>query len=400
MQYKYVAVDKKGHRIKGMLDAVSESEARVSLRSQQLRPIKLDKAGALELDLGSILKSKQVRRADLLVFSRQLSILISSGVPLVQGLDIIAEQIRDAQFKSVILSIKEKVTGGKFLWESVADHKNAFPEIYVSLIRAGEATGSLDVILKRLIKYLEDSEKLKKLVQGALIYPIAVILVGVLVVGVMMTFVIPKFEKLLKSSNQELPDATQMVITVSHFFQNNIAFIVGGIVAATYLFRRYVNTEEGRKFFDYTVIKIPLFGDIILKVSVARFARTLQTLLSSGITILDAMDICKSVIGNKTLERGLGVIKSDLEQGKSLSATMSKIEFFPAMVIQMITVGESTGNVDKMLEKIADFYEEEVQGLVSGITKLIEPFVLVFLGGIVGALMIAMYLPMFKMAGG
>ncbi len=400
MQFNYIAVNKQGEKIKGLLDAPSEVEARFTLRSQQLRPLSISKASALEIDLTKIIGFSKVKGSDVLLFTRQLHILISSGIPLVQGLDLIAEQIQNAAMKSIILSTKEKISQGGFLWQSLAAYKDVFPEIYINMVKAGEASGNLDIILQRLIKYLDDIEKLKKLVKGAMIYPIVITLVGLIVVIVMMTFVIPKFEALLQSSNQSLPAPTQFVINVSHFFQSNILFIVGGIVLGIYFIRYYLKTKEGRRFWDFYSLQLPLFGPLFLKVAVSRFSRTMQTLLSSGINLLDALEICREAVGNKSLEESLTKIKIEVEKGKTLSGVMSKLTIFPSMVIQMVTVGENTGNLDKMLERVADFYEEEVQGLVGNLTKLIEPLVLVVLGGTVGGLMIAMYLPIFKMAGG
>ncbi|MBI3542296.1 MAG: type II secretion system F family protein [Deltaproteobacteria bacterium] len=216
----------------------------------------------------------------------------------------------------------------------------------------------------------------------------------------MLVFVIPKFEDLLKGAGQELPGPTQFVIDVSHFAQKYVLHISTVLAVGAYSIRAYYKSEEGRSFFDYYSLKVPLFGPMLLKVAVARFSRTMQTLLASGINLLDALDICKDAIGNKTLAETLVKMKSEVETGKTLAGIMGKLPIFPSMVVQMITVGENTGNLDKMLDRIADFYEEEVATLISGLTKLIEPFVLVFLGGSVGAMMIAMYLPIFKMAGG
>lgn len=398
-QFAYVAVNKIGERVKGTVDAPNEAEVRVILRAQTLRPIRITKPGALEFDL-TALGGSGVKDTDVLLFTRQLSILISSGIPLVQGLDIIAGQIASAGMKRIVLSIKEKITGGAFLWESMKPYNDAFPDIYISMVRAGEAAGALDLILKRLIKYMDDAYKLKKLVQGAMIYPIAIIVVGIGVLILMMVFVIPKFEELLRGAGQELPGPTQFVIDMSHFFQHYIHLILGGIFAFVYTLRRYLKTDEGRRFFDYYALKLPLFGPMLLKVAVARFSRTMQTLLASGINLLDALDICKDAIGNKTLADNLIKMRSEVETGKTLAGIMAKLPIFPSMVIQMVTVGENTGNLDKMLERIAEYYEEEVTDMVNGLTKLIEPFVLVFLGGMVGGLMIAMYLPIFKMAGG
>ena len=398
-QFNYVAVNKIGERVKGMVDAPNEAEVRVVLRAQALRPVRIFKAGALNFDLAAI-GGNSVSDQDVLLFTRQLSILISSGIPLVQGLDIISGQITSAGMKRIVLSIKEKISGGSFLWESMKPYSEAFPDIYISMVRAGEASGALDLILKRLIKYMDDAYKLKKMVQGAMIYPIAITVVGLGVLIIMMVFVIPKFEDLLKGAGQELPMPTQVVIDVSHFFQRNILYIIFGIAASIWGMRAYYKSDEGRNFCDYYSLKLPLFGPMLLKVAVARFSRTMQTLLSSGINLLDALDICKDAIGNRTLAETLTKMRSEVETGKTMAAIMAKMPIFPSMVVQMITVGENTGNLDKMLDRIAEFYEEEVQALIGNLTKLIEPFVLVFLGGMVGGLMIAMYLPIFKMAGG
>lgn len=398
-QFAYVAVNKVGERVKGTVDAPNEAEVRVILRAQALRPIRINKPSALEFDLTAIL-SNTVADTDVILFTRQLSILISSGIPLVQGLDIIANQIASPGMKRIVLSIKEKLTGGTFLWEAMKPYSEVFPDIYISMVRAGEASGALDVILKRLIKYMDDAHKLKKLVKGAMIYPIAVTAVGIIVIIVMMVFVIPKFEDLLKGAGQALPAPTQFVIDLSHWFQNNIFYIVFGILGGIFSIRKYYHSEEGRNFFDYYSLKLPLFGPMLLKVAVARFSRTMQTLLSSGINLLDAIDITRDAIGNRTLAETLTKMRSEVETGKTLAGIMTKMPIFPSMVVQMVTVGENTGNLDKMLERIAEYYEEDVQDMINNLTKLIEPFVLVFLGGAVAGLMVAMYLPIFEMAGG
>ena len=399
-QFTYVAVNKEGQKIKGTVDSPNEGEVRIMLRYQQLRPIRISKASALEFDLAKIGGfGGKVKRADVLLFTRQLSVLLSAGIPLVQGLDIISGQASNNELKQILGALREKISGGSFLWQAMGAYKDTFPDIFINMVKAGESSGSLDTILKRLIKYLDDAEKLKKLVKGAMVYPIVVTAVGFIVLIVMMIFVIPKFEELLKSQNQELPGVTKFVIDASHFFQKNLLFIVGGGVAVFYFFRSYLKTEEGKKFFDLIVLKAPLFGELVLKVSVARFARTMQTLLASGINLLDAIDICRTAVGNSTVEENLVKVRAEVENGKTLSSVMGRLPIFPSMVVQMVTVGEGTGNMDKMLERVADYYEEDVENLVSGMTKMIEPLILVFLGGMVGGMLIAMYLPIFTMAG-
>jgi len=397
-QFSYTAVNKDGERLKGNMEAPNESEVRVMLRAQSLRPIRITKAGTLDVDLFTSFGGG-ISHIEILLFTRQLSILVTSGIPLVQGLEIISAQVSPSM-KKIILAVREKVTGGSFLWEALRSHKNAFPDIYVSMIRAGESAGALDTILKRLIKYLEDAYKLRQMMRGAMIYPIAIVGVGLSVTLILMIFVIPKFEELLKGSGQELPGPTQFVIDVSHFFQHNAGFMLVGAVVGGFLLVRYARTNEGSSFIDFYVLKMPFFGPIFLKIALARFARTMQTLLSSGINLLDALDITRDAIGNKTIADNLTKVRIDVEQGKTLAGVMAKLPLFPSMVIQMVTVGESTGNIDKMLERVAEFYEQEVDSIVANLSKLIEPFILVFLGTLVGGLMIAMYLPIFKMAGG
>jgi type IV pilus assembly protein PilC len=324
-------------------------------------------------------------------------VLIGSGVPIVQALEILTDQAGDKNMKSIVATVREKVSGGTYLWEALSNYPKAFPKLYVALIRAGEASGSIDQMLKRLSRYLEDADRLRKLLKGAMMYPIIVISIGIGVVAAMLIFVIPKFEELLKSSGSALPAPTQFVIDLSHFLSANILYLIAGGGAAWYLLNRYLTSPEGRAVIHRTFFRAPLFGNIMQKGGVARFSRTMQTLLASGVNIIDAIDICKATIDNAILEEAVGKIRSEVEGGKTLGTVIGKLNVFPQMAVQMISVGESTGNLDKMLEKVADFYEEEVEALIGGMTKLIEPLILVFLGGAVGGLMIAMYLPIFKM---
>jgi type IV pilus assembly protein PilC len=325
---------------------------------------------------------------------------VSSGVPLVQALDILLDQHSEETMREVIRELKEQVSKGSYLWESLAAFPMIFPKMYVALIKAGEASGSLDVMLKRLSRYLEDADRTAKMIKSAMIYPVGVMSVGVIVVALMLIFVIPKFEDMLKSSNQSLPAPTQFVIDASHFMVDHALAIIVSTSVVIYLIRRYVKTEEGRYFKDQLLFRSPLFGSLLQKGGVARFSRTLQTLLSSGVNIIDAVDICRDTIDNAVLEEAVGKIRAQIEQGKTLGTVISSLTVFPKIAVQMISVGESTGNLDRMLEKLADFYEAEVEILVSGLSKVVEPLILVMLGGLVGGMMIAMYLPVFKMAGG
>jgi type IV pilus assembly protein PilC len=401
MEFEYRGVDKGGKKVQGKVDAPNEGEVRMILRGQGIRPTRISKVSALNADLGSLLGGGggSVSIHGLVIFTRQLHVLISSGVPLVQAIDVLTEQTNERSLKAILAGVKERVAGGSFFWEALAQYPKSFPKIYLALIRAGESAGAMDVMLKRLSSYLEDAERLRRMLKSAMIYPISVILIGIGVVVCMLAFVIPKFEQLLTSAGQELPGPTKFVIDLSHFVVGNLLYIVVFVVGGGYALTKYAKSPEGRIIVDRIVFSLPIFGTIAQKGGVARFCRTMGTLLSSGVTLVDAIDICKLTIDNAVLEDAVQNIRSEVESGKTMGQVVSKIAVFPKMAVQMITVGEGTGNLDRMLDKVADFYESEVEAAVGGMSKLIEPLVLVFLGGAVAGLMIAMYLPIFKLAG-
>ncbi len=401
--FHYVAVNKDGEKLEGDVDVRTENDVRINLRSQGLRPLKILKKGtpAEILSSGNLTKffGSGISDEDLLLFTRQLAILMNSGIPLIQGLEIIMAQTEKIAVKNMIQTIKDKVSAGSFLWESMKSFGETFPPLYISMIQAGESSGALDSILRRLMRYLEDHIKLKKTVKAAMIYPIAVSFVGMGVIFVMLNFVIPKFEAMLTQGGQELPDVTRFVIDASHFCSQHVGTILGSVFLAVFLTWRYLKTEEGGKFFDTLGLRLPLIGGLVRKISVARFSRTLQTMLASGISLLDSLEICRGAVGNFVYSELIAKVRSEVSGGKSLSLILSKEPLFPNMMTQMVNVGESTGNLDQMLERVADFYEEEVSATVAQLTKLLEPLVLIVLGGMVAGLMVAMYLPMFKMAG-
>ncbi len=399
-EFEYSGVDKAGKKVSGRLEAVNDGELRMALRGQGIRPTQVSLVGAKKAGFLGAAKVGKVPLDVLVVFTRQLQVLISSGIPLVQGLEILTEQVTNANLRTIILTLKEKVSQGAYLWESLSAYPRVFPKLYVALIRAGEASGSMDQMLKRIARYMEDLDRLTKMLKSAMMYPIMVISIGVGVVSMMLIFVIPKFEEMLKSGNQELPVPTQIVINLSHFLVNNILFIIVGGVLFFFMQKTYFESPEGRAAKDRFLFRMPLFGPLAQKGGVARFTRTLQTLLTSGVNLIDAIDICQTTIDNAVLEDAVGKIRAEVESGKTLGAVVGKLGVFPTMAVQMIGVGEATGNLDKMLEKVADFYEGEVETTVAGMTKLIEPLLLVFMGGMVGGIMIAMYLPIFKLAGG
>ena len=400
MEFDYQGVDKTGKKVTGRIEASNEGEMRVLLRSQGVRPTRISTPGNLSQEIGKVLRrSKRTMSLETLVaITRQLHALITSGIPLVQGLEFLADQASTKNIQAIISNIKDKVAQGSYLWEALGLYPKTFPKIYIALIRVGESSGSLDIMFKRLSRYLENSNRLRKIVKSAMMYPVIVLFVGILVIALMLVFVIPKFEDLLKSNNQELPGPTKAVLAVSHFFAHHAPIILFGIIGFSYLVSLYSKTREGRIFIDRMIFKSPIFGELIQKSSVARFARTMQIMITSGINMIDAIDICKTTMDNYVLEDAIATVRKEVESGKTLGTVIGRLQVFPKMAVQMISVGEASGSLDKMLEKIADFYEEEVEIFVSGMTKLIEPIILVFLGSVVGGLLIAMYLPIFQIS--
>jgi type IV pilus assembly protein PilC len=337
------------------------------------------------------------------VFTRQFSVMIDAGLPLVQCLDILGNQEEHKYFQQVILQTRTDVEGGQSLADAMKRHPKVFDALYTNMIAAGEAGGILDTILKRLAVYIEKAVKLKSQVQSAMIYPIAVIAIAALVVGVILWKVIPTFASLFAGLGAELPLPTRIVIALSNNLVRFMPFIIVALVAGSYAIKRYYSTEKGRRVIDGGLLKLPILGSILRKIAVARFCRTLSTLMASGVPILDGLDITARTAGNAIIEDAILVTRKSIERGETISGPLKETQVFPGMVVQMIGVGEATGALDTMLAKIADFYEEEVDTAVAGMLTLLEPVMIAFLGGVVGGIVIAMYMPIFglisKLAG-
>ena len=398
-EFSYQGVDKFGKRVSGKMEAPNEGELRIMLRGQGVRPVRIGKVGLLEADLGAMFGMGQgpVPTDVLAIFTRQLHVLIASGIPLVQSLEILADQVTNPQLRRILVALKEKVSSGSFLWEALSDYSGQFPRIYVALIRAGETSGAMEIILDRLAKYLETADKLAKQLKSAMMYPIIVTVIGIVVVGAMVVFVIPQFESLLSNAGKALPAPTQFLIDLSDFVTSNLHYIVGGTGLAIYLLKTYFATNEGRGVLHRIVFRMPIFGTISQRAGTARFTRTMGTLLGSGVNLIDAIEICKATVDNVVIEESVAKIRGEIESGKTLGMTMANMKVFPRMASQMIAVGEQTGNLEKMLDRVATIYETEVENLVAGLSKLIEPIILVVLGGAVAGIMVAMYLPVFQM---
>jgi len=342
-------------------------------------------------------KGKKASAKSLAVFPRQFSVMIDAGLPLVQCLEILGSQEEDKNFAAVILATRGDVESGASLADAMKRHPKTFDPLFTNMIAAGEAGGILDTILKRLATYIEKAVKLKSQVQSAMIYPVAVIVIAALVVGVILWKVIPTFASLFQGLGAELPLPTRVVIALSNGLVKYMPFVIGGIFAAGFAFQRYYSTPNGRHTVDAIVLKMPILGNLMRKIAVARFCRTLSTLLASGVSILEALEITAKTAGNAIVEEAITITRHAIERGETIAQPLKETRVFPPMVVQMIGVGEATGALDTMLSKIADFYEEEVDVAVAGLLTLMEPLMIAFLGGVVGGIVIAMYMPIFSL---
>jgi type IV pilus assembly protein PilC len=325
--------------------------------------------------------------------------MIDAGLPIIQCLDILQSQQENKTFKVMLKKIKEMVESGSTLAEALKKYPDYYDDLFVNMIAAGEAGGILDTILQRLSAYMEKAAKLKSQVKGAMVYPVVTLVIAAVVLIVILVFVIPVFQEMFKDFGGELPVPTQIVVNMSEFVKSKVLYLIGGIVLFVFAYKKFSKTEKGRIILDDLILRMPVFGALLRKVAVSKFTRTMGTMLSSGVAILDALDIVAKTAGNKTVEKAIYDVRSGISEGRTMADPLLESGVFPSMVCQMISVGESTGALDAMLGKIADFYDEEVDQAVENLTALIEPFMLVFLGVTIGGLVIAMYLPIFKMAG-
>jgi type IV pilus assembly protein PilC len=382
-----------GERIAESIDGAVAALRREQILITQIKPVK-EKAAAKTQ--GKV-KAKKASAKSLAVFTRQFSVMIDAGLPLVQCLEILGTQEEDKNFAAVILATRADVEAGASLADAMKRHPKTFDPLFTNMIAAGEAGGILDTILKRLAVYIEKAVKLKGQVKSAMIYPIAVVVIAGLVVGVILWKVIPTFANLFAGLGADLPLPTRFVIALSNGMVRYMPFIIIGLFAVGFAFKQYYATPKGRMVVDGVTLKLPVLGLLMRKIAVARFCRTLSTLLASGVSILEALDITARTSGNAVVEQAILTTRTSIERGETIAEPLKKTNVFPAMVVQMIGVGEATGALDTMLGKIADFYEEEVDVAVAGLLTLLEPIMIAFLGGIVGGIVIAMYLPIFDL---
>ncbi len=385
----------RGQVKEGEIEAEDEKAAIAKLRQQRVRVTTVKQKGKQSALFGP--KKQKASERDIVIFTRTFSTMIDAGLPLVQCLDILGKQAENKTFGGQVLQVKSSIEVGSNLSESMRKFPELFDSLYCNLIEAGEVGGILDTILHRLADYIEKAAALKAKVKAAMVYPACIVTVAVSVVAFLMIFVIPAFAEMFAGGGAELPGPTQIVMNVSDLFRTKSHYMIAFCVAFFYTFKKVYATERGRIEIDRASLNLPVVGQLIRKVSVAKFTRTLGTLISSGVPLIDALDICARTSGNKIVE--IAVIKTieAIKEGETIAAPLSREDVFPPMVIQMIDVGENSGSLDTMLVKIADFYDQEVDTAVDGLTALLEPVLMVFLGVIIGFIVVAMYLPIFKM---
>ncbi|MBI5596292.1 MAG: type II secretion system F family protein [Elusimicrobia bacterium] len=398
-QYAYKAKEASGNVATGVIDAGKEQEAIQKLKAQKLTVIEISEAGGgiVATIKEKLLGKPEVTPRDLVLFSRQLSTLVSAGVPIVQSLTILEEQQENPTFRKILGEVRLDIEAGLSISDALKKHPEAFPEIYTAMIKAGELGGILDTILERLSGFLESAEALRAKVKSAMMYPAIVLSICALVTVFLMVFVIPTFKTIFESFGKELPMPTQILIDISDVMKRYWYVIVGSPFAAKKAFERFYKTPAGQKMVDEKVLKAPVFGILLKKVAVAKFTRTLGTLIKSGVPIMQGLETVAATAGNKIIEEAVLTARESIREGGRLADPLKKSGIFPAMVTQMIGVGEETGALDQMLTKIADFYDQEVDTAVKGLTSMIEPLVIVVMGIIIGSIVVAMFLPMFQL---
>lgn len=400
-KFKYEGIDATGTLVKGDVEAENEKDVRKYLRANNIRAKKISPPSLLEIDLNQWLLERgignNVPLKTLSLFTKQLSVMISAGVPILQALDILKKSEKNIALKLAVSKIATDVGEGKTIFESMSK-QSIFSKLYCSLVKAGELGGILDDILVKLSIHMEKIEKTKQKIKSALTYPTIVVVVGIIVVWILMVWVVPQFVGMLTESGKEIPAITQFVIAVSEFFSSYTIIMIPAVIVLFFVFMSWKKTKEGKKAWDQFVMKVPLFGEIVIKGNLAAFSNTLATLLSSGVTLIDALDVCIETIDNVVIAEDISEVRKKVTEGQTLSQPLSKIQYFPELVTQMIKVGEQTGQIDSMLAKVATVFEEEVDNLIETMTKMIEPLIIVVLGGIVATILVAMYLPMFMAA--
>jgi type IV pilus assembly protein PilC len=396
--FKYAAKETNGKTVNGFLEAPDRAQAIDSLRKKGLIIVSVAESSPRLGIYGMPFKTKKVKTDDLVIFSRQLATMVDAGIPLVGALDILGEQIENKAFGSVILKIRNDIETGSSLSEALSKHKKIFSSLFVSMVKAGESSGMLDDILDRLAAYLEKTSALQKKIAAALIYPAVVSSMAVAITLLLLIKVIPVFKDIFSGFGSALPTPTLVLIAISDAVRKYFLLVLIIIAGIVFLVSRYVKSEKGRFVYDSLLLKMPIFGLLFKKVAISKFTRTLSTLIKSGVPILNSLDIVGKTAGNKAIEIAVETVRTNVREGENIADPLARSKLFPPMVVRMISVGEQSGQLEKMLTKIADFYDVQVDAAVSGLTSLIEPLVIAFLGIVIGTVVICMFLPIFKLA--
>jgi len=386
-----------GEKRKGEIEAPDQAGALAQVKRLRITDVNI-KEKPKDLFANITIFKPKVTGKDIVIFTRQLSTMINAGLPLVQGIEILSKQQENPTFKKTLSDIQQDVEAGSTLADSMRKHAKVFDNLFTNMIEAGETGGIPDTILTRLAVFMEKSMALKKKIKGAMTYPTVCLAISMLILVVILVFVVPVFKSMFEGFGHSLPLPTQIVVNLSYFFKNYWFYIVIAIFLIAMMVKKFYNTEKGRKIIDRTLLRAPVFGILLRKVAVAKFTRTLSTMLSAGVPILEALQVVAKTSGNKVVEEAVFRVGDSIAEGRPIAEPLEESGVFPNMVVQMINVGESVGALDAMLEKIADFYDEEVDQAVENLTAMIEPFMMVFLGGMIGGIVVAMYLPIFKLS--
>ena len=389
-----------GRTVSGTLEASDRNGLVDKLREKELIIVSMTEVGEAPRRSGgmALFSQRSIKLDDIVIFSRQLATMVDAGIPLVSALDILGEQSDNKTFSDVVLTVRDDIETGSSLSDSLARHPRIYSSLFVNMVKAGESSGMLDEILDRLATYLEKSSNLQKKVRAALIYPAVITVMAVVITAVLLLKVIPVFKDIFSGFGAALPKPTQVLINISDFLTNYFFFAITTFGVAMFLFIRYIRTESGRLRFDSFMLKLPIFGVLFTKVAVSKFTRTLSTLVKSGVPILSSLEIVAKTSGNRLIELAVTKVHTSIKEGENIAEPLARSGVFPPMVVRMIDVGEQTGELEKMLTKIADFYDAEVETAVSGLTSLIEPLIIAFLGLVIGTIVICMFLPIFKMS--
>lgn len=396
--FKYVAKNEEGKTVTGTLEVVDRDALIGKLREKNLIIISVTETRETLKTGGGLFARRSIKLDDIVVFSRQLATMVDAGIPLVSALDILGEQVENKTFSDVILRIRDDVETGSSLSEALSKHPKTFSILFVNMVKAGESSGMLDEILDRLATYLEKTSNLHKKVRSALVYPIIITIMASVITAILLLRVIPVFKDIFAGFGAALPKPTLILIGVSDFLRKYFFFAMGALAVAIFLFFRSIKTERGRLRFDAFVLNVPVFGILLKKVAISKFTRTLSTLVKSGVPILNSLEIVGRTAGNKVIEQAVAKVHSSIKEGENIADPLFKSGVFPPMVVRMVSVGEQTGELEKMLSKIADFYDAQVDATISGLTSIIEPLIIAFLGVVIGTIVICMFLPIFEIS--